>query len=107
MRLQVFCEATNPFMNMRYFLSAAGMKSHPAYMINGVAFCLSWLCVRLLIAIPLGTWMITNHWASLEVLPTWRRWVYAGFFGIGCVLNLMWAQKLFYGAYKLLAGKEK
>lgn len=61
----VFCEATNPFMNMRYFLAAAGLKSHPLYLYNGLAFCVSWLCVRLLFGIPFGTWMIATQWASL------------------------------------------
>ena len=65
----VFCEATNPFMNMRYFLSEAGLKSHPAYMINGGLFCLSWLFVRLSFAIPLGTWMIASQWGSLACVP--------------------------------------
>ena len=102
----VFCEATNPFMNMRYFLSEAGLKSHPAYMINGGLFCLSWLFVRLSFAMPLGTWMIASQWGSLAGLPMWRRYLYPGFFFVGCVLNVIWGYKLFHGAYKLLTAKE-
>ena len=63
--LGVFCEATNPFMNMRYFFSTAGMKSSKAYMINGLAFCLSWLLVRICFAIPFGTYTIAMQYDSL------------------------------------------
>jgi len=61
----VFCEATNPFMNIRYFLSASGMKSSKLYLYNGAAFCLSWLLVRCLFAIPAGTYLIAIQWTSL------------------------------------------
>ena len=63
--LGVFCEATNPFMNLRYFLSTAEMKASTLYMANGLAFCLSWLLVRILFAIPFGTYTISMQYGSL------------------------------------------
>lgn len=105
--LGVFCEATNPFMNLRYFLSTAGMKTSKLYMINGLAFCLSWLLVRILFAIPVGIYTIAVQWDQLLArgLPLWRCSLFAGFFCVGAMLNMMWGHKLFMGALKILTAK--
>ena len=39
-------EATGPFTNLRWFLSAAGLKSTKLYLANGVAMFLSFLVLR-------------------------------------------------------------
>ena len=62
----VVCEATNPFMNMRYFLSTCGQKESSAYLVNGVAFCLSWLLIRIAFAIPMPAYLIALQWDSLR-----------------------------------------
>ena len=99
----VLCEATNPFMNMRYMLHVAELKESKLYMINGLLFCLSWLLVRILFAIPLGTYIIVQQWSALApAIPTWRLLIYPGFFGVGVVLNLVWGYRLLRGALKLL-----
>jgi hypothetical protein len=101
------CEFTNPCMNLRYFLDdeVFGLKKSKWYLYNGMAFVLVWLLVRILFAIPVGSYVIFNQWESLAAIPLWRRLCFAGFFGVGCLLNLSWGYKLFRGAYKVLKGK--
>ena len=62
----MLCEATNPFMNLRYFLSTCGMKESTAYLVNGAAFCLSWLLIRICYAIPMPAYLFVLQWDSLR-----------------------------------------
>ena len=96
------CEFTNPCMNMRYFLVEFGLRDSKWYFYNGLAFVFAWMLVRISFAIPVGSYLIASQWSSLASLPAWRRYCFAGFFGVGCMLNLMWGAKLFRGAYKVL-----
>ena len=102
----LLCELTGPTMNMRYFLSEAEMKSSTLYMVNGLAFVLVWLAVRILFAIPAGIFIIYNQHSSLLALPLWRHVCFALFFLVGCCLNCFWGQKLLVGALKILRPKK-
>ena len=103
----VFCEVTNPFMNIRYFLSTCQLKHSRAYIINGVGFCIAWLLVRILFAIPACAWLISLHWAHLRPsMQSWRLALYVAFYLVGASLNCVWGYKLFHGAYKLLSAKK-
>ena len=62
----MLCEATNPFMNLRYFFSTCGMKESTAYLVNGAAFCLSWLLIRICYAIPMPAYLFVLQWDSLR-----------------------------------------
>lgn len=42
-------EATTPFVNLRWTLDKARLRSHPAYLINGITMAVSWLIVRILL----------------------------------------------------------
>lgn len=99
----LFCEATNPFMSMRYFLSTAGMKSGRLYVANGLMFCLSWLLVRIGLCLTVGWRLVYLQWDGVRTLPAWRSTLYVLFFSLGCSLNLMWGKKLLLGAYQVLA----
>lgn len=61
------CEATNPFMNARYFLETLEMKESSLYMYNGIAFVFTWMLTRIAIAIIGGGWVILRQWDSLAV----------------------------------------
>lgn len=101
----VFCEVTNPFMNLRWLLSSLGLKGSWLYVINGVLFCLSWLLVRVLFALPAGTYLLLIQWQTLQpLLPTWRLVLLVGFFAVGLTLNLFWGIKLLRGAQQILRG---
>ena len=100
------CEATNPFMNIRYFLSATGLKRSSLYLVNGAAFCLVWLLARILFAIPMAAFLIGRQWHDLATLPAWRLGLFLAFCCTGACLNLMWGYKLFAGAIKLLTATE-
>ena len=102
------CEATNPFMNLRWLLSELGLKDHVSYTVNGLLFLLSWVAVRILFALPVGLYLIYTQWPALaQALPAWRLVLYVGFFGVGGCLNCMWGAKLLAGALKMLAPKKK
>lgn len=100
----MLCEATNPFMNMRWFFSELELKDHALYTANGVLFLLSWLVFRVLFALPVGLYLIYAQMPGLLAAGVvwWRLALYVLFFGTGCVLNLMWGQKLLAGALKML-----
>ena len=69
----MLCEATNPFMNLRYFFSTCGMKESTAYLVNGAAFCLSWLLIRICYAIPMPAYLFVLQWDSLRRCATRSR----------------------------------
>ena len=96
------CEFTNPCMNLHYFLPEFGLKESKWFFYNGIAFVIVWMLVRISFAIPVGSYVIYNQWESLAAIPLWRRLCFAGFFGVGCVLNLSWGYRLLRGAYKAL-----
>ena len=66
------CELTNPFMNMRYFLSTMELRASRLYMANGVAFVLAWLVVRICYAISHAGYIIYRQRAMWTQLPLWR-----------------------------------
>jgi hypothetical protein len=41
------CELTNPFMNLRYFIATLELRASRLYVLNGLAFVLAWLAVRM------------------------------------------------------------
>lgn len=102
----LICEFTNPFANMRYFLSTMELKSSRLYLVNGLAFLFSWILVRLAFAIPMGSYVIWAARDTISLLPVWRAVALVGFFGIGCCLNCMWGYKLIMGAIKVLRAGE-
>ncbi|MCO5569810.1 hypothetical protein L7F22_023524 [Adiantum nelumboides] len=49
--LVLFSEITTPFVNLRWYLSKAGMKSSSAYVLNGLFLFFGWLIARVLLFI--------------------------------------------------------
>ncbi len=96
------CEVTNPFMNMRYFLSTAGHKRSTAYLLNGALFITSFLLVRVGFATAAGSSLLWRQRDTLRLLPTWRHVALVLFFAVGCALNWMWAHRLLSGAWAVL-----
>ena len=96
------CELTNPFMNMRYFLSTAGHKRSTAYLLNGALFLASFLLVRVGFATAAGSSLLWKQRDTLRLLPTWRHVALVLFFIVGCALNWMWAHRLLRGAWAVL-----
>ncbi|KAH9717082.1 tlc domain-containing protein [Citrus sinensis] len=47
----LFTEITTPFVNLRWYLDVAGLKSSNIYICNGVALFLGWLVARILLFI--------------------------------------------------------
>jgi len=102
----ILCELTNPFMNMRYFLSASGRKSSTAYLVNGLLFVVSWLLIRNLFGPIGGTRLLWRQRHAISGLPPLQIGTMLLSFGTGCALNCYWGYKLFLGAYKAFVAKE-
>ncbi|KAL8261932.1 hypothetical protein R6Q59_025981 [Mikania micrantha] len=45
----LFTESTTPFVNIRWYLDVAGMKSSNLYLWNGIAMFLGWLVARIML----------------------------------------------------------
>ena len=99
------CELTNPFMNLRYFLSTMEQKESTLYVVNGLLFVFAWFAVRICFSLLCGGYIIYQQRGDIFELPLWRAAAFLGFYGVGICLNLTWGLKIFKGAYKVLAGK--
>ena len=95
-------EITTPFVNLRYFLSETGMKSHWLYAVNGLIICLSWLTFRIIMYGYAVFIQVTNFRKILGSVSPEASFALFVSTGIGYVLQLFWGYKIFNGAYKLL-----
>ena len=101
------CELTNPFMNMRYFLATLELRASRLYVLNGVAFVLAWLAVRVCYALAHGCLLIYRQQAMWTQLPPWRAAAFVGFYCVGAALNSFWFVKLVKGAYMVIYGGKR
>ena len=81
--------------------------AHVAIAMLSLSHAVSTPQVRILFAIPVGIYTIAVQWDQLLArgLPLWRCSLFAGFFCVGAMLNMMWGHKLFMGALKILTAK--
>ena len=81
--------------------------AHVAIAMLSLSHAVSTPQVRILFAIPVGIYTIAVQWDQLLArgLPLWRCSLFAGFFCVGAILNMMWGHKLFMGALKILTAK--
>ena len=49
-----------------YFLSETGYKKSKWYVLNGAVFCIAWLLVRILYAMPMGGFLVYRHFEQLS-----------------------------------------
>ena len=95
-------EITTPFVNLRYFLSESGLKSHWLYALNGLVICLSWFAFRIVMYGYAVFIQVTNYNKIIGSVSPEAAFALFISTGIGYVLQLMWGYKIFNGAYKLL-----
>jgi hypothetical protein len=100
-------EVTTPFVNLRYFLSESGMKSHWLYALNGFLICLSWLVVRIVMYGYAVFCQVSEYSKIIGSVSPEAAFALFISTGIGYVLQLMWGYKIFNGAYKLLFPSSK
>eukprot|EP00250_Pteridium_aquilinum_P003570 c13872_g1_i2 orf=176-874(+) len=47
--MMLLSESTTPFVNLRWYLSVAGLKNSKAYVINGILLFLGWMIARIML----------------------------------------------------------
>ncbi|KAK7300588.1 hypothetical protein RJT34_11435 [Clitoria ternatea] len=97
----LFSESTTPFVNLRWYLDVAGLKSSKLYIWNGIALFFGWLVARILLFVFLFLHMGTHFDEVKEVFLL-------GFFSLFAVpsvlavMNIFWFWKIAKGVVKTL-----
>ncbi|CAH9074619.1 unnamed protein product [Cuscuta europaea] len=98
----LFSEVTTPFVNLRWYLDAAGQKSSKLYLLNGVALFFGWLVARIILFIYFFYHMFTHFDQVKKVFLI-------GFYTLLLVppvltaMNVFWFTKIAKGMVKTLA----
>ncbi|KAI3457680.1 hypothetical protein Pfo_014343 [Paulownia fortunei] len=98
-------EATTPWINLRWYLNAAGMKRSRAYIINGVVIFLAWLVARILLFIYLF-YHAYLYYDQVKQVHTIGVLLVLLIPAVLSVMNLIWFCKIFKGLKKNLAKRE-
>ncbi|KAL6554436.1 hypothetical protein OROMI_020109 [Orobanche minor] len=98
-------EATTPWINIRWYLDAAGMKRSGAYIVNGIVIFLSWLVARILLFIYMFCHVYLYYDQVKQVHTMGVVLVFFVPFVLS-VMNLMWFFKIFKGLKKTLSKRE-
>ncbi|EFJ49061.1 hypothetical protein VOLCADRAFT_104498 [Volvox carteri f. nagariensis] len=96
-------ELTTPFIALRFLLDKAGLKSHPVYVVNGIAILISWTVARLLNFVPFFS-VVWQHRADIPLLKPVSQVLLVVFPVILAGLNCYWYTKIVRGAIKLRTG---
>lgn len=95
-------EITTPFVNVRWYLSIAGMKKSKAYMINGVLLFFGWMMARVLLFVYFFIHMY-GHFDQVDLLSK------GSYYCLLCVapcltfMNLVWFFKIVKGMLKTIS----
>lgn len=98
----LFTESTTPFVNLRWYLDAAGKKKSKLYTLNGVALFLGWLVARIVLFGYFFYHMFIHFDQVKEVYPL-------GFYSLLTVppvlamMNLFWFYKIAKGLVKTIS----
>jgi hypothetical protein len=103
------CEASTPFVNMRWFLDKFDMKGTQLYIVNGLAMVFSFFVLRVIGFGWLGTKLVQQREGLLS-LPLFKWSTFILGYVVGYALQLIWFRKMFIGALKtlgIIGGKKK
>lgn len=98
----LFSESTTPFVNLRWHLDVAGLKSSNLYVCNGIALFFGWLVARILLFIFFFYHMIIHFDEVKKIFPL-------GFYSLLMVppvlamMNAFWFWKIAKGLIKTLS----
>ncbi|XP_011100502.1 transmembrane protein 56-B [Sesamum indicum] len=98
-------EATTPWINLRWYLDAAGMKRSSAYIVNGVVIFIAWLVARILWFVYLF-YHVYLHFDQVKQMHTTGIILVLLLPALLSVMNLLWFRKIFKGLQKTLAKRE-
>ncbi|KAL0400217.1 UNVERIFIED_CONTAM: hypothetical protein Sradi_2365000 [Sesamum radiatum] len=98
-------EATTPWINLRWYLDAAGMKRSNAYIVNGVVIFIAWLVARILWFVYLF-YHVYLHFDQVKQMHTTGIMLVLLVPALLSIMNLLWFRKIFKGLQKTLAKRE-
>ena len=93
-------EFTTPLLALRWFLSEAGLKSHPLYAVNGLLVVVGWWVFRIGLFVGFFGYKLARMAASGNVIP--RDYPIVASWLIGVVLQVTWAEKITTGFVKVV-----
>ncbi|KAG1665439.1 hypothetical protein FOA52_005781 [Chlamydomonas sp. UWO 241] len=94
-------ECTTPFIDLRWLLDKADMKSTPLYFYNGMAIFIVWIVARLSIFPPFF-YVVWQQRAQIPLLNVWSIMLLSVIPWVLLALNLLWFSKILKGVIKLL-----
>eukprot|EP00250_Pteridium_aquilinum_P004522 c14722_g1_i1 orf=148-954(+) len=98
----LFSEITTPFVNLRWYLSTAGMKSSRAYVVNGLFLFFGWLIARVLLFIYFFVHIYLHYDQVKEVFPTGFYFLFIAPPSLA-LMNLVWFFKVTRGLLRTLS----
>lgn len=100
----LFSEITTPMVNLRWYLSLAGMKNSRAYVFNGVLLFFGWLVARVLLFIYFFVHIYLHYDQVKEVFAVGFYYLFIAPPGLA-VMNVVWFFKIVRGLARTLSKK--
>lgn len=100
----LFSEITTPFVNLRWYISKAGMKNSSAYVLNGVLLFLGWLIARVLLFIYFFVHLYLHYDQVKEVFTIGFYYLFISPPALA-LMNLVWFYKVVRGLLRTLSKK--
>lgn len=97
----LFSESTTPFVNLRWYLDLAGLKSSKLYIWNGVALFFGWLVARIFLFMFLF-YHIGTHLNEVKEVFLFGFYTLIMVPSVLAVLNIFWFWKIAKGLVKTL-----
>ncbi|KAH7287194.1 hypothetical protein KP509_32G043100 [Ceratopteris richardii] len=97
-------EVTTPFVNLRWYLSTAGMKRTRAYTINGVSLFFGWMMARVLLFVYLFIHLY-GHFDQVRKLSRGPHYCLLIVPPCLAIMNIAWFFKIVKGMLKTLSKK--
>ncbi len=98
------CELTTPFVNQRWFLYEAGLKSGKVYFYNGLVMVLLWFVTRIVLYSWCGLLLFREYKSVFTGLGVLRGSLVMTCYSAGLGLQFFWFNKMVRGALKSLKG---
>ncbi|XP_014502726.1 transmembrane protein 56-B-like isoform X1 [Vigna radiata var. radiata] len=97
----LFSESTTPFVNLRWYLDIAGLKSSKLYIWNGIALFLGWLVARIFLFMFLF-YHIWTHLVEVQEVFLFGFYTLIMVPSVLAVMNIFWFWKIAKGMVKTL-----
>ncbi|KAL6983225.1 hypothetical protein U1Q18_016616 [Sarracenia purpurea var. burkii] len=98
-------EMTTPWINLRWYLDTAGMKTSRAYLINGMLMFIFWMVARILLFLYL-LHHVYLHYDQVKLMHAFGHFLVITVPSILSVMNLIWFGKIVRGLKKTLAKRD-